>query len=80
MFRSAQRYSVCDEYVILRYHYDHFGSSCFSISSVDKPWTPCDFEPLRSATPEALAERARTHGGFVVPGSQVLQGLEDPNG
>jgi hypothetical protein len=66
----------CESYVILR----GGGSYCFSISAIDKPWTPCDFEPLRSATPEALAERARTHGGFVVPGAQVLKALEDLDG
>ena len=71
---------VCYEYRILRYRHDDSGSYCFSICSVDTPWTLCNYEPLRSATPEALAERVRTHGGFVVPGKQVLMGLEHPNG
>jgi hypothetical protein len=62
---------VCEEYVILRSPIDHYQNHCFSISSVDDPWVPCDFEPLRSTTPQALADRIETHGGFVVPGRSV---------
>ena len=43
------------------------GSYCFSVSRADVPWIPCDFRPLRSTTPQALADRVITHGGFVVP-------------
>jgi hypothetical protein len=37
-------------------------------------------EPLRSTTPEALAHRIESHGGFVVPGVQVLRGIEHGDG
>jgi hypothetical protein len=60
---------VCDCYTILRRR-----NSCFSISDIDGPWVPCDYEPLRSTTPEALAKRVETHGGFTVPGHLVLRG------
>jgi len=59
---------VCQGYVILR----GAGNYCFSILDADEPWIPCDHEPLTSFTPEALAERLQTHGGFFVPGPDVL--------
>jgi hypothetical protein len=58
---------VCERYVILRGN----GGYCFSILDADKPWIPCDHEPLTSFTAEALAERLQTHGGFLVPGVAV---------
>ncbi|HXY27730.1 MAG TPA: hypothetical protein VEH82_05570, partial [Acidimicrobiales bacterium] len=53
----------CERYWILR------GPSgyVFSVAPADASWqVPCDFSPLTSAIPEALAERLRTHGGFSV--------------
>ncbi len=64
---------VCERYVILRGN----GGYCFSILDADKPWVPCDYEPLTSFTPEALARRMETHGGFLVPGA-VLSLEDDP--
>jgi hypothetical protein len=60
---------VCDQYTILRHR-----SYCFSICNIDGPWVPCDYEPLRSSTPQALADRIASHGGFSVPGHRVLRG------
>lgn len=62
---------VCESYEILR----GGGSYCFSISPIDRDWRPCDFTPLRSATPEALAERMQSHGGFSVPGRLAIDSL-----
>jgi hypothetical protein len=45
------------------------GNFCFSISNIDQPWIPCDGVPLASTSPQALAERLATHGGFLVPGN-----------
>ena len=59
---------VCQGYVILR----GAGNYCFSILGADEPWIPCDQESLTSFTAEALAERLQTHGGFLVPGPDVL--------
>jgi len=59
---------VCEPYVILRGN----GGYCFSVLDADKSWVPCVHEPLTSFTPEALAERLETHGGFLVPGPAAL--------
>jgi hypothetical protein len=64
---------VCNRYRLLK----SGGGSCFSIADAEDPWRPCDYEPLTSATPEALAERLQTHGGFLVPGHLVLDQLDD---
>ena len=47
----------------------------WSIARAADPWRPCNDEPLTATTPEALAERIRTHGGLLVPGDQVLREL-----
>jgi hypothetical protein len=58
---------ICERFVILR----GMGDYCFSIAGADEPWTPCDTTPITSMSPEALAERLKTHGGFLVPGHLV---------
>ena len=65
--------SVCEAFVIMR----NWNSYCFSIADAEDPWVPCDYSPLTSASPEDLAERVRTHGGFTVAGSEVLKHLGD---
>ena len=45
------------------------GGFCIALET-DK-WTPCSYEPLTDVTPEALAERLGTRGGFSVPGESV---------
>jgi hypothetical protein len=70
---------VCEDFVILRSP-SVAGHYCFSIQDGRKGWTPCDHEPLTAATPEALAERAMTHGGFFVPGTEVLRALDVTDG
>ncbi len=67
---------VCERYVILRGN----GGYCFSIQDADEPWIPCDHEPLTSFTPEALAERLETHGGFLVPGDALVEARSDESG
>ena len=62
---------VCEPYAIMRTRYDY----CFSVAPADDPWVPCDYSPLTSASPEALAQRAQSHGGFSVPGPEVLKHL-----
>ncbi len=59
---------VCERYRILQ----GAGGHCFSIANPADPLIPCDFEPLRSASPGALSERLKTHGGFLVPGQRLL--------
>ena len=49
----------------------------YCIIDADEPWVPCDYSPLTSASPEKVAERIRTHGGFMVPGQQLLEGFAD---
>jgi len=65
---------VCEGYDILR----GAGSYCFSVLDADEPWVPCDHEPLNWFTPEALAERLETHGGFLVPGTAVVEDATGP--
>ena len=67
---------VCERYSILRTP-SRDGHYVFCIADVDEPWVPCDYSPLTSASPEALVERLETHGGFMVPGLQVLETLAD---
>jgi hypothetical protein len=59
---------VCEGFGILRFPHGG-GNFCFSVKEIDKPWIPCDDTPPTSTSPEALAERLNTHGGFLVPGS-----------
>ena len=44
---------------------------CFSIARDDGSWPPCRNDPLTVVTPDALAERLRTHGGFSVPAGML---------
>ena len=59
---------VCSSFSLLKSE----SGSCFSIAQDDGPWRPCDYQPLNSAKPDALAERLETHGGFLVPGDLIL--------
>jgi hypothetical protein len=46
----------------------------FSVAFADDPWTACSYEPLTSVTPESLAERLASRGGFTVSG-RLLEGF-----
>lgn len=70
------RVGFCKEYSILRHPGRGQSGACFSVADAEAPWIPCDNTPLTSTTPEALAERLRTHGGFTVPGRSVIDSLE----
>jgi hypothetical protein len=63
--------SVVERFVILR-----GGVTCFSIQEADEPWIECDYSPLTSTTFDALAERLRTHGGYTVPGQELVRQLK----
>lgn len=64
--------AVCEKWSVLR-----GGGGAFSIASTKRPWIECDFTPLTSTSFEALAERMRSHGGYSVPGSIVVDQLND---
>jgi hypothetical protein len=66
---------VREDFDILRYRTSHFESHCFSIADAEEPWILCDTTPMTSTTPEALAERLTTHGGFLVPGKLLEDGI-----
>jgi hypothetical protein len=68
--------TVCEAYSILRFAISHFQRRCFSIISADEPWTPCSYQPRFPATPEGLAQRLNTRGGFSVPGHQLTGGSD----
>jgi hypothetical protein len=58
---------ICEDYLLLR----GGGNYCFSILAADESWTPCDYQSISSASPQDLAQRVKTHGGFLVPGDSV---------
>ena len=65
---------VCESSSILRRDQGG-GASCFSIAKVVDAWRPCESEPITDVSPEGLARRLETHGGFAVAGSEVLKTL-----
>ena len=62
---------ICADFSILRFDWKNGTNSCFSIAEVDEEWSECDTTPLTDTTAEGLAERIRTHGGFLVPGVSI---------
>lgn len=62
---------ICDKYSLLI-----SGDDYFSILNTNEPLGPCKYDALTSTSFDALAERLRTHGGYTVPGSQVLDSPE----
>ena len=72
--------NICEGYSVLRTpssdgHY--LFCYLFCIAGVHETWVPCDYSPLTSASPEGLALRVETHGGFMVSGGQVMRELGD---
>lgn len=68
--------SLNDQYCILR-----VGTYCFSVKQATSgPWGRCPVDDLPDSSPETLAERTRTHGGFSVPLPTAAPGLSDPPG
>ena len=63
--------AVCERWSVLR----GGGGGAFSIAKTSRAWRPCDYTPLTDITFEGLAERMRSHGGYSVPGSVVLDQL-----
>jgi hypothetical protein len=64
----GEQVRVFEGYGLLGVAIDHFVSQSFCIADADKPWRLCSIAPLISATPESLAERLESRGGFTVPG------------
>jgi hypothetical protein len=69
-FYSAEgdKISVCEPYGVLRYDLDDRRTLLVGVADADAPWVSCRYEPLEEITPDTLAERIRTRGGFSVPG------------
>ena len=67
---------VFERYGLLGVDLDNRTTKMFCIADAEKPWVPCSYQPLTSVTPEALAERLNTRGGFSVPG-RLLKGWSD---
>ncbi len=63
---------VCERYRLLNVQLSNQVSKGFCIALESDEWTPCSYEPLVDVTPEALAERLETRGGFSVPGESVV--------
>lgn len=62
---------ICERYRLARSR----SGLLFSIALSSDPWGACDDSPLTSATPQALADRLNSHGGFSVPGRLVVESL-----
>ena len=69
--KRGAKVRVCERYRILAVDLEQRRVKLFCIALDKDKWRPCSFEPLTSATPEALAERLNFRGGFSVPGHQV---------
>lgn len=73
--KLGTRIKVCERYRILGVDLKEGRVKLFCIALDDDEWRSCSFEPLTSATPEALAERLNTRGGFSVPSHQAMADL-----
>jgi hypothetical protein len=67
---------VFESYGLLGVDVDHYRYRWFCIADADRPWTPWSTE-LSAMTPDALAERLSTRGGFSVPGGVVKDWAHD---
>ena len=63
----GDKLSVCEPYGVLRYDIDDRRTLLVGVTDADAPWEPCRYRPLEQITPDTLAERIRTHGGYSVP-------------
>lgn len=65
---------VSERYHVLGVQLANYEHKIYCIALETDEWTPCSFEPLVDTSPEGLAERLRTRGGFSVPGEAVAAG------
>jgi hypothetical protein len=70
--RPGIKVRVFERYRLLSVDLPDGSARMFCIAIEDDEWTPCSYLPLTSATPEALAERLATRGGFSVPGNEIV--------
>jgi hypothetical protein len=68
----GDKISVCEPYGVLRYDIDERRTLLLGVADAAAAWEPCRYEPLERITPDTLAERIRTHGGFSVPAHALL--------
>ncbi len=69
--KPGTKVRVSEDYGLLGVDMDHYTYRCFCIADTDRPWTSCSYEPMVATTPEALAERLASRGGFSVSGRVV---------
>jgi hypothetical protein len=69
VFYSAlgDKIGVCEPYGVLRYDIDNRRTLLVGVTDTAAPWVPCRYQPLEQITPDTLAQRIRTQGGFSVP-------------
>lgn len=65
---------VSERYHVLGVQLANYEHKIYCIAMETDEWTPCSFDPLVDTSPEGLAERLRTRGGFSVPGEAVFAG------
>ncbi len=63
----GDKIGVCEPYGVLRYDFDARRTLLIGVADPAAPWEPCRYEPRERITPDTLAERIRTRGGFSVP-------------
>lgn len=78
--KPGMKVRVFERYGLLGVENDHFSGHRFCVVDAAEPLVPCSYEPLVSVTPEALAERLRTRGGFSVPGDALIRAVHTDDG
>jgi hypothetical protein len=67
---------VCESYRILGIPGPRGATRMFCIALDRDELRPCSASPITAATPEVLAERLATRGGFSVPGQELRAAID----
>lgn len=67
---TGEKVGVCEPYGVLRYDIGPGRALLVGVTDSTAPFEPCRYRPLEQITPDTLAERIRTHGGFSVLGDE----------
>ena len=63
---------VSERYRLLNVQLSNHVSRGFCVALESDEWTTCSYELLADVTPESLADRLESRGGFSVPGESVV--------
>ena len=68
---TGDKVGLCEPFGVLRYEIDHRRALLVGVTDAAAHWEPCQYRPLEQITPDTLAERIRTHGGFSIPAHRL---------